>query len=219
MTTPDYQRLRAYYERCLDAHGATLQGVDWPRAADAATRYAVMRGLVRPQGEAFSILDVGCGPGFFHDALEGHFAPGAFAYHGIDISPAMVAAAKARRPHINVEARDLVAAPLPGQSVDYAVLNGVFTVRERLSEAAMLAFAEALLASVFNSCRMGLAVNFMAPHADWRDDKLFYLSLDKAMQLFKARLSRHVVLRLDYGLWEYTAYVYRQPATSSVTKS
>lgn len=207
-----YLQLKEYYEDCLKQHGSTHQGVDWPDMDDLTTRFDVMTDWMDWQdGAALDILDVGCGPGLYLDFLQNRYQADQYRYHGIDISAQMVAAAQQRHPKQTFEARDLIKAPLARNSVDYAVFNGVFTVRSAMSESQMTDFAAELLGAVFSACRKGIAVNFMAPHADWYDDTLFYLSFDAAAQLFKQHLSRHFSLRSDYGLWEYTAYILKAP--------
>jgi len=208
-----YQALQSYYEDCLKAHGATHRGVDWPDADDLTTRFDVMTSWLQwDVSRPLQILDVGCGPGLYLEYLQTRYHPDRFAYRGVDISPAMIAAANARHPQAQFEARDLIKQPLPADSADYAIFNGVFTVRHSMSVEEMTDFAGQLLGAVFPSCRKGLAVNFMAPHADWYDDSLFYFSFDAAAKLFKQRLSRHFSFRSDYGLWEYTALIEHAPA-------
>lgn len=211
-----YLALKDYYEACLETHGPTHKGVDWPDEAGMRTRFDVMASSFQWTDAPIDILDVGCGPGFFRDYLVGHYPAPNFRYRGVDISPAMVAAAQQRCPEGQFEARDLIHDPLPADSVDYAIFNGVFTVRAGMSTQQAADFAASLLASVFPACRRGLAVNFMAPHADWQDEKLFYLPFDDAAQMFKTHLSRHFTFRSDYGLWEYTAFVMREPAASAI---
>lgn len=206
-----YLHLKDYYERCLAEHGPTHLGVDWPSPDGMETRYGVMASLIDWADAPVHVLDVGCGPGFFLNYLHKTASAPNLRYHGVDISPAMVAAAQARHADAAFEARDLIEQPLAPLSVDYAVFNGVFTVRGDMTEAEAKHFASTLLSAVFPACRRGLAVNFMVPHADFRDEKLFYLSFDEAAQLFKASLSRHFTFRSDYGLWEYTAFVHREP--------
>lgn len=208
-----YLDLKTYYEECLKKHGATHEGVDWPNMEDLTTRFDVMTqwmDLSGAQGPV-DILDVGCGPGFYLDYLKQRHDTYAFRYQGVDISPAMIKAAQQRHPGQRFEARDLITTPLSDNSIDYATFNGVFTVRNTISEADMTDFAASLLSAVFPACRKGIAVNFMAPHADWYDESLFYLGFDAAAKLLKTRLSRHFTFRTDYGLWEYTAYIYKNP--------
>jgi hypothetical protein len=51
----------------------------------------------------------------------------------------------------------------------------------------------------------------MSKHVDWERDDLFHWPLDEIMAFCKANLSRHVSLRLDYGLWEASAFVRNAP--------
>ncbi len=51
------------------------------------------------------------------------------------------------------------------------------------------------------------------PHA--RRGMAFNLSTDFLMALLKTELSRHCLIRHDYGLYEYTAYVYRDRMSDS----
>lgn len=207
-----YLALKDYYEGCLSAHGATHHGVDWPSMDDLTTRFEVMtQGMDWTGDAALDILDVGCGPGLYLDYLQQRHGADTYRYQGVDISPEMVAAARQRHPDHAFHAADLIQTPPPANSVDFAIFNGVFTVRNAVSIDEMTAFTRDLLSSVFPACRQGIAVNFMAPHADWYDERLFYFSFDAAAQLFKERLSRHIHFRTDYGLWEYTAFITHQP--------
>lgn len=211
--------IQAFYESCLEKHGPNQNGMDWGDSERLIQRFHVMAGIFMPAaqagGTALKLIDVGAGAGLFYDYLN-WYHPQAMRdarvdYQGIDISPKMVGAAQQRHPDVPFEARDLIAHPLAPLACDYAVLNGVFTVKENTSYADMLAFAQNLLVSVFASCSKGVAVNFMTKHVDWEKERLFHYPLDEAMAFFKKHLSRHVVLRHDYGLWEYTAYILRDP--------
>jgi hypothetical protein len=44
---------------------------------------------------------------------------------------------------------------------------------------------------------------------DWERDVLFHLPFDAAAAFVSSALSRRFVFRSDYGLYEYTTYVYR----------
>ena len=68
-----------------------------------------------------------------------------------------------------------------------------------------------MLRRVWPRAREGLAFNVMSKHVDWERDDLFHLSTDLLLAFLKSELSRHVVIRHDYGLYEYTVYVYREP--------
>ena len=48
----------------------------------------------------------------------------------------------------------------------------------------------------------------MSKQVDWERDDLFHLPLDLLADYLTRNLSRHFVIRNDYGLYEYTVYVY-----------
>jgi hypothetical protein len=57
-----YHSIVAHYERCLERHGDSHLGVDWPNKADVETRYRVMLEVIRPgTTERVELLDFGCG--------------------------------------------------------------------------------------------------------------------------------------------------------------
>jgi hypothetical protein len=72
--------------------------------------------------------------------------------------------------------------------------------------------AQDTLKAVWPSVTIGLAFNAMSKHVDWERDDLFHWPLDDIMAFCKTDLSRHVRLRLDYGLWEVSTIVLKSPA-------
>jgi hypothetical protein len=50
----------------------------------------------------------------------------------------------------------------------------------------------------------------MSHHVDWQRDDLFHLPFDTLAAFLRTEVSRHFLFRADYGLYEYTVYVYRE---------
>jgi hypothetical protein len=48
----------------------------------------------------------------------------------------------------------------------------------------------------------------MSKHVDWEREDLFHLPFDTLAAFLKQELSGNFVIRNDYGLYEYTTYVY-----------
>ena len=63
-----YLNIQRYYEKCLEIHGDSHLGVDWPDMSELKTRFDVMLGIKRNQ-EPATILDFGCGTGLLYSHL------------------------------------------------------------------------------------------------------------------------------------------------------
>lgn len=207
-----YKEIIAHYEDCLERHGDSHLGVDWPDPQDAYTRYRVMLESIRDKDLPATLLDFGCGAGHLLQFIrrEGRQS---IDYRGLDASPKFVALCRRKFPETTFHCRDILEDPTGIDPADYVVLNGVLTEKRGMSETAMLAYAEALLCAAWPLARKGMAFNVMSAHVDWRRDDLFHVPFDTMAVLVKSRLSRHFQFRQDYGLYEFTTYVYRRPET------
>ncbi|MGB1129426.1 MAG: class I SAM-dependent methyltransferase [Haloferula sp.] len=211
MSDQPQHRICDHYEACFQKHGDTPQGVDWPNEQDAITRYRVMLDVARlkPREETASLLDFGCGTGALLDYMQRHEIEG-FSYSGLDLSRAFVEAARHKHPSNDFYQLDILENPDTIPQFDYVIMNGVFTEKLGISY-------EAMLAAVFSKCRVGMAFNVMSKHVDWEREDLFHVPFDTMAALLKARLTRHVSFRFDYGLYEYTVYAYHHPTIPPLT--
>jgi SAM-dependent methyltransferase len=209
----EWSALVSHYERCFDRHGVSPRGVDWPNGPDLAIRFATLLSILDGGAEEPPpvLLDVGCGPGLMLDYLQSTGRLERVDYLGIDLSPTMVAAARQRWPGKDFSARDVVAAPLPEQSVDFVIMNGVLTEKLALSQTEMVGLAQALILAVFRAARLGIVFNIMSRHVERERPELFHWGFDELAAFLTSRVSRHYAFRADYGLYEYTAFVWRQP--------
>lgn len=199
-----------HYESCLAEHGASAKGMDWPNEKDLSTRFDVMLGVINEPCQSLSILDLGCGVGLLIDHLKQRGFSKHFNYRGIDVSAKMIAAAKHRHPDNHFEIRDILNNPLPFCAVDFVIMNGVLTEKRELRFEQMEDYAKALIKSAYHSCKYGVAFNVMSSHVEWHREDLFHWPLDKAISFLVAECSRNIMMRMDYGLYEYTIYLYRR---------
>lgn len=207
----DYRQIIAHYEACMDRHGDTHLGVDWPNAKDAATRYRVMLESIRERDITVSLLDFGCGAGHLLEFIR-HSGIRTIDYRGLDASAKFVSLCRRKFPGTPFHHKDILADRDGIEPVDYVVLNGVLTERRGMSETAMRDYMETLLSAVWPLARKGLAFNVMTTHLDWQRDDLFHVSFDSMAQFLTKRISRHFQFRQDYGLYEFTTYAYREAA-------
>lgn len=210
MDDKKYLNIVSHYEACLEVHGDTHRGVDWPRREDADTRYRVMLDVIPPEarGRQVSLLDFGCGASHLNDYI---IARGLrhIEYAGLDVSEKFVRLSQGKFPSNRYFCLDVLDGDAALPVFDYIVLNGVFTAKRDLSFDEMFAYFTRLVTRVFAHATVGVAFNVMTKHVDWERDDLFHLPFDAAAAFVKKDLSRNFVFRNDYGLYEYTTYVYR----------
>jgi SAM-dependent methyltransferase len=200
-------------EEDLLKYGDSFRGAGYTKSAeDAAQRYALMLGVIREAGEPLTLLDFGCGLAHLLDFMQCEPQYQQVQYTGLDLSPKYLEAAKARHADRNFLLLDVLEAEDGLPQFDYVIMNGVFNFRGTLSEDAMLSYWRQLTATVFRHCRRGLAFNVMSRLVDWERNDLFHLPFDTLAQHVGQALSRHFVIRHDYGAYEYTTYVYRAPS-------
>lgn len=203
-----YLEIVEHYEACLAKHGDTHQGVDWPKVQDAETRYRVMLEVIcKPRSPAVSLLDFGCGASHLYEYLLAKDFTG-IEYVGLDLSAKFVELSRKKFPQNRYLCVDILEDPEAVPSFDYIVMNGVFTEKRGLPFDEMLAYFERLASAVFAKAQVGMAFNVMSKHLDWERDDLFHLPFDTLARFLTRSLTRNFVIRNDYGLYEYTTYVY-----------
>lgn len=205
-----YREIIAHYEACLDRHGDSHLGVDWPNARDADTRYRVMLDVIGQRDCPATLLDFGCGAGHLLEFIR-RDGRDTVEYRGLDASAKFVDLCRRKFPDATFHCHDILEGAVDIDPSDYVIMNGVLTERCGISEAAMLDYMEALLAAAWPLARNGMAFNVMSAQVDWKRDDLFHVPFDTMASLVKTRLSRHFRFRQDYGLYEYTTYIYRAP--------
>ncbi len=210
MDNKRYLSIVSHYEACLERHGDTHLGVDWPKKEDAETRYQVMLEVIRPEDRARTVrlLDFGCGASHLYEHIIEQGIQN-IVYSGLDLSEKFVRLSKDKFPANAYYCVDLLddAAVIP--SFEYIVMNGVFTEKGPLTFDDMFSYFTQLLRKVFAHVKVGLAFNVMSKHVDWERDDLFHLPFDMLAAFLKQELTRNFTIRNDYGLYEYTTYVYR----------
>ena len=200
-----------HYETCFLKHGDSFRGVDWPTEAGALLRYRVMLGIIeRSGGSGCSVLDFGCGNGLFLRFIHSNRITGV-RYLGADASRLFVDHCRRSfssetffQVDVNEPARGL-------PEVDYIIANGVFTERLGRPYGEMFDMLSRTLVSLWSIAKKGIAFNVMSKHVDWERDDLFHVPFDEMAGWVRNNLSRNFSFRADYGLYEYTVYVWREP--------
>ena len=168
-----------------------------------------MLDLIRPSSSPVTLLDFGCGASHLYEYILKN-GINRVRYSGLDLSDRFLELSRRKFPDVTyhrVDVLDPAAAPVP--SFDYVVMNGIFNYRGALSQEDMFAYLCALVRRVSDMATVGFAFNVMTKQVDWERDDLFHLPVDRLLTFLSLEVSRHVVIRHDYGLYQYTAYVYK----------
>jgi SAM-dependent methyltransferase len=205
----DYRQIVSHYESCLARFGDSHRGVDWPNPVDAQTRYRVMMEVMRSSDRLpVKMLDFGCGAAHLLDYL-GSRGRHDIEYIGLDISSCFVELAQNKYPDVQFFCADVLQDHVRLPDVDYVIMNGVFTEKRSLTFDEMFDYFRQVLKRVFAVTQHGMAFNVMSKHVDWEREDLFHVPFDLLASFLRAEISRNFLFRADYGLYEYTTYVYR----------
>jgi len=229
-----YKQIASHYEEKFDQFGATPKGLDWDNQENLNKRYEVMSELYSIKENSWNtnkitLLDFGCGFGGFYEWLKNHqhFKPD---YTGIDINENLINKARELyQPEYVDEYADLSSIPGFGlidihdpeqwesfnnpnifsDKFDYIICNGTFTVKAGLTQEEMTNFMCSTLEKLWTKTNKGIAFNCMSKILDYERDDLFHVSFDELSMWVYDNLSSKFTIRQDYGLREFTMYVYK----------
>ena len=164
-------------------------------------RFQIHRELGIESGDV--VLDVGCGFGDFLDYLKQIGIR--IDYTGIDIMPEFIEKAIVTHPDGKFEMRDFFEEKFAAQSFDYVVCSQVMNLKIDGLDTKVL--AQKFLEEMFRLARKGVSCDFVTDYVDYKEDYLTYHSPEEVFTVCK-KISKRVVLRHDYPLYEFCVYVY-----------
>lgn len=211
----DYKEIINHYEKCFKKFGDTARGVDWTKEEQVDIRYQVMLEITNFYEKSYnidkkiSILDFGCGLSQFYEYINKNDL-NHVEYTGLEISKIFFEESKKKYPkNLYIYGDILKNGNLLNKTYDYIILNGVFTEKRDLSYDYMFNYLEKMIVSIFKSCTKGMAFNLMSKQVDWEVETLFHVPIDDIANLLTKKITRNFIVRNDYGLYEYTVYVYK----------
>ncbi len=203
-----YQSIINHYEACYEEHGDSHLGVDWPNKKDTITRFSVMLDVILDKTNKTSLLDFGCGTGHLLEHIQEHEYQN-LLYTGLDISSKFVDRCKEKFPNNDFLCLDIFDAKTVLPNFDYIIMNGVFTEKREMLFDDMWSYFKSMIKKIYSKTNYGLSFNVMSSNVDWEREDLFHLSLDKLTDFLCKEVSRNFIIRNDYGLYEYTTYIYK----------
>jgi len=211
------RRIVARYEDDLEKFGDTFQGVGWTKKKSYADlRYRIMLEGIRPSfPRPLSLLDFGCGASHLYEYMLANGVEG-IDYSGLDLSEKYLALCRTKFPSTPFYHADILDPQSTVPTFDFIIMNGIFTCRASNSYDDMWEYFERLVRKISNHTRFGFAFNVMTKHLDWERDDLFHVSLDNVALFLDENVGRNFTIRHDYGLYEYTVYVYKSSLADEI---
>ena len=204
------EHYRRYFNEKIDTHGAVPQGVDYNGPEAQSIRFQQLVKVIDPS-RPFDIIDYGCGYGGLLTYLQ---ATGwDFRYHGYDMLEKMIQAA--RDAHREAANADFAALETTLQLSDYVIAGAIFNNKFEAPVDAWREHTLRVLDKLNTWCKRGLAFNMLSSYSDvdrmaqrpdlYFGDPLMYFDY------CKRNFSRDVSLLHDYGLYDFTIIVRKQP--------
>lgn len=151
-----------------------------------------------------SVFDVGCGIGELNDWLSARVKH--LKYHGNDIVPEMVEAARERIPECDIRSVDLSNDPdLP--KADIYCLSGVFNFHGGMDMDKWEKYCQSMVTVMFQHSKIGICFNGLSTSADYYDEAMFYSSSQQWVSFLNKECSRFIGVKADYALFEHSIYV------------
>ncbi len=196
-----------HYENCLEKFKDGHLSVNWNSEESANIRYKIMLECIKNSNNKTKILDFGCGNSLMYDYILKNNLQN-IDYYGLDISQKFIDKAKEKFPQNSYYCVDILKENFNKKS-DYVLANGVFTNKSSLEFDEMFGLFKEILPKIFNIAKTGVAFNVMSKYVDYEKDDLFHLPIERMLDFITKNLSRNFVIRSDYGLYEYTTYIYK----------
>ncbi len=196
------ERVIEMYRAAFAAHGDTPAAVLWPKGRQAL-RFDALTSHIHVDG--FSLLDYGCGLAHLKDYLDQRF--GAYRYHGVDLVPEFIEAARTKHPTARF---DLISEQRrPDAAYDHIVASGTFNILWRDDPREHRALVRETLRRLFDLSIVSLSVNFMTDRVDYRQDGAYHENVVDIYEYARDALSPRLVINQAYMPYEFTLTVLR----------
>lgn len=210
MSFQKINKIKDYYEKTLKIHKSGPKAVNWKNKKSQNLRFKKICeiGILKN----YKILDVGCGLGHLLDYLNHNKIK--VEYKGIDISSKMINQAKLRfkmsqskffvKDILKINKKDIAF-----YKSDYVVNCGLFTVKGNIPQNDWWMYVQKMIENMFVISKRGISFNLMKSNVDYKDRHLYYQSIDKLIIFLEKNISKRIIIKNDYNLWEYTCLVYK----------
>jgi SAM-dependent methyltransferase len=203
----DLSDVQKFFGDKVTTHGPNHKGADYSQPTRQDLCFDQLMKINHTPTQPFSIIDYGCGYGALIEYMLRKNYP--FSYTGYDLTPAMLAQAKATyaaRPECA-----FVDAPTALKAADYLIMGGIFNLLFDHTYEAWTDYVVETLEAAWKLAQKGMAFNILTKYSDadkMRSD-LYYADPLFYFDYCKRHFSKEVALLHDYGVYEFTILVRR----------
>lgn len=209
MWEADKRRIIERYNHRLTEHGTSFSALASGSEERRTIRFQVLTEVGIESGD--TVLDLGCGFGDFSAFLEKNGVD--VDYTGYDINPRLIDAAREKYPTRRFEVRDVLEQDIT--DFDYVVSSSCFNLC--MIGGDNYAFVEKILRVCYEHARKGVSIDFLTSYVDFPSKEGFHYEPERILAMAK-KLTKRVVLRHDYPLFEFNVYLYPDFSGWNTTK-
>jgi len=202
MSLSPFATIAGFYDRRVGEFGHDPRSCDYGRVESQQRKFRVLAEATDYTG--LSVLDVGCGFADYAKFLGERFA--AVRYHGVDLSPAMIAGARAAYPGVDVRVGNILNEPAD-QAYDIVSANGIFYLLGADAPVLM----RRLVVAMFERCRIGVTFNSLSTWASVHEPGEYYADPLEVVAWCR-EITPWVTLRHDYLPHDFTITLLRERA-------
>lgn len=190
-------RIQLRHKASIERFGYQPQALFWTDQEVQRQRFEVLANLLpsveKPNHQAWSILDVGCGFADFYAYL--HQSGYHMDYTGVDVSPDMIYSASCLHPDIKLFEGELADQAFEDNAFDFVFLSGA--LNEVVDETG--AYAKSVIRDLYRIARVGVGFNLLNKHNPWIQSRPDLQSFYPAsIAAFCERFAHKVDWRSDY---------------------
>ncbi|MCG8603282.1 MAG: class I SAM-dependent methyltransferase [Verrucomicrobiales bacterium] len=211
MADPQYDSLIESYREQFREHGYSPKSLGWLKGKQDL-RFETLTKDWNLEGK--KILDVGCGFGDFVKFLNNRGVSN-FSYVGVDVVDEFIEVGKREyeKNGVSFLKGSIEEVDLPS-GLDLGIASGAFNQRSDVTDCYEM--VENILRKMFDSCQIGIAVDFLTDRVDYRHEHNFNYSPEKILAIAYS-LSRRVSLSNTTFPFEFSVTIYRDDSFNSAT--
>ena len=186
----DYSTILDFYKKLLDKEGLNLKGLGWNSKKKNKLKFDYLFEIISFSFEKkFTLLDFGCGISNLYHFLKTKKIK--LIYEGLDVSKKAISYSSSKFKKNKYHQMDILKNTSFQKKFDVVVLNGIFTIKNSLTDKQMYNYIFKVLARLKKNCKGIMIINFLTSNPDWKNSKNFYPSIDKTLKFVHKKISKN----------------------------